>query len=167
MKTKIPKFKGTELKKKLQEALGAIDEIMQERDEAVETMERIRKWDLQPHARKKGKLPAPRIEFEHIPSSDGWATSWCAYWLVIPLGEYDIRREKDNKKPYQEWYVPMGETKTTGRDGPPVYNGEVSTPFRNNAHAQFDREALGLKDDLPIYAVCGEESTLIEEKASK
>ncbi len=165
MKTKIPKFKASALKKKLRESMGAINEIIAERDEAIETMERIRKWDLLPHGRKKGKLPSPRIQFEHIPSTDGWATSWCAYWLVLPLNEFDIRREENDKKPYDEWFIPVGETKTSGRNNLPVYGGVVQTPYRNGAHAHFDREALGLKESLPIYATCGDEFTLIEEKA--
>lgn len=161
-KTKIPKFKASPLKKKLQESLGAIDEIIAERDYAVEMMERYRTWDLRPHGRKKCGLPAPRIQFEHIPSTEGWSPSWCAYWLVLPLNEFDIRREEDDNKPYDEWFIPMGETKSTGRSQAPVYNGVVDTPFRNGAHARFDRESLGVK--LPIYATCETFSTLIEEK---
>ncbi len=164
MKTGTTKIKPSTLQKRLLATMGAIDEIVAERDYAVEMAERLRKWEERPHGRKKGTLPSPRIQFEHVPSTDGWHTSWCMYWIVLPLDEYDIRREYDEKKPFDEWFIPVGETKSTGgRDEPPIYNGEVHSPFRDGAHAHFDCKALGV--DLPIYAVCGDVATLLEKPA--
>jgi hypothetical protein len=125
--------------------------LVQERNEAVREAEMVRVRTIRPHGRKRTKRPLPRIEFEHFPDPD-WETSKCIYWLVIPLREHDIRCEKGDKKPYKEWYIPVGHTRTqSSRGEPPIYDGKVSTPFRDGAHAHFDREAIGLPN-LPIWA---------------
>lgn len=162
MKTNTPKFKPSPLQKKLLSAIGGIEEIISERDQAVEAMERLRKWEERPHGRRKSEMPSPRIQFEYVPSTEGWSTHWVMYWLVLPLSEYDIRREKDDEKPYDEWFIPVGETKISGgrNEDPPIYAGKASTPFRDGAHANFDMESLGLV--LPVYATCEKVVTLIE-----
>jgi hypothetical protein len=166
-KTKIP---STRLSKSVQPFIKAIDfvrEIISERDEAIEKMERMKRWDLRPHSRKRSSLPCPRIEFEHVPSEQGWDTRWCMYWLVLELGHADIRAEGDNGKlgVLLERYIPMGETQSSGSDRRPVWNGEVEAPFRDGAHAHWDRIALGLPN-LPTYARCEEDVTLLNTEAS-
>lgn len=166
MKTKVP---NTNLSKAVQPFIKAMDfvqEIIAERDEAISAMERMKKWDERPHSRKRSKLPCPRIEFEWVPSQQQeWATRWCMYWLVLELGHTDIRAEgKDGKLgALRERYIPMGETQSTGSDKRPVWDGRVDTPFRDGAHAHWDRLALGLSN-LPVYARCGEDLTLIERE---
>ena len=165
MKTKIPE---ENLSKKVQpflKAMNFVQSIISERDEAIAKMERLKKWDERPHSRKATGLPCPRIEFEHVPSEKGWGVRWCMYWLVLELKEVDIRAENDEGKMgvFRERYIPMGETKSEGGgDGQPVWNGKVETPFRDGQHAHWDRLALGLPN-LPIYARCGDDVTLIEK----
>lgn len=167
-KTKVP---NSRLSKSIQPFIKAMDfvqEIISERDEAIDKMERMKKWELRPHSRKRSGLPCPRLEFEHVPSERGWGTRWCMYWLVLELGPSDVRAEDEDGKlgVYRERYIPMGETKSTGGDRRPVWNGEVNTPFRDGAHAHWDRIALGLPD-LPTYARCEEDVTLIEQAEAK
>ena len=137
---------------------SAVIELANEHDEAVQKAEWYRTHSARPHGREKANRPAPRLEFEHVPDPD-WYRTTCFYWMVIPLKDSDIRRERDGKAVFQEWYVPLGSTTMTGGRGePPIYEGKVNTPFRDGAHAHFDREALGLPS-LPIWAVCGDVAT--------
>lgn len=139
---------------------SSIMALVNERDEAVQNAEFVREHTVRPHGRKRSGRSLPRIEFEHVPDPD-WEFSKCFYWLVIPLQESDIRREKGGKKPYKEWYIPVGQTRTqSSRAEPPIYAGSVSTPFRDGAHAHFDREALGLPN-LPIWATAAGVATEI------
>lgn len=76
--------------------------------------------------------------------------------MLFPLGEYDIRRTDAEGNEYRsEFKVELGRTKVTGgRDTPPIWeDGTVEMPFRDGAHAKFDKRALG--DHIPIVAVCG------------
>lgn len=161
VKTTIPSRRHGPLQKKLLEAIDGIKTLVEERNEAIEAMEKARQWDERPHARASCGLPAPRIQFEHVPSVDGWGVSWCIYWMVLPLRPHDIRREgEDGVAVYDEWFVPMGQTMKRGASQPPVHNGKVQTPFRDGAHARFDMETLGVV--IPIYATCQGVNTLIE-----
>ena len=165
-KTTIPKAQLPKECQPFLKAMSFVQDIISQRDEAIEKMQRWSKWEQRPNSRKKSKLPSPRMEFEYVPSTDGWGTHWCIYWLVLPLSEWDVRSENDEGKMgvFRGRYIPMGETKISGgRDEPPVYNGEVRTPFRDGAHATMDCEALGLPN-LPVYARCEELTTLIEYK---
>jgi len=170
MKTKIPE---STLPKKIQpfiEAMDFVQSIISERAEAISKMERMKRWDERPHSRKATGLPCPRIEFEHVPSEHGWSVRWCMYWLVLELKESDIRAEDDEGKlgVFRERYIPMGETRSEGgSDRRPVRgNGDVETPFRDGSHAQWDSLALGLPN-LPIYARCEDDVTLIEREKAK
>lgn len=89
---------------------------------------------------------------------------WCMYWLVLELKPEDIRAEGEDGTlgVSRERYIPMGETQSSGSDRRPVWDGKVSTPFRDGAHARWDAISLGLPD-LPIYARCGDDVTLIEK----
>lgn len=148
----------------IQKITHALNELIHERDEAIQSCERYRRWGDKPHGRTASGRPAPRLEFEHVGDPD-WSNAVCYYWLVLPLREHDIRRELDDKKPYSEWYVPMGKTTRRGGspDRAPVWDGKVETPFRDGAHAGFDREALGLPE-LPVWAVCGVEASEVMMK---
>ena len=170
MKTEIPSQKMSKAVQPFLKAMDFVQSIISERDEAIAKMERLKKWDERPHSRKATGLPCPRIEFEHVPSENGWGVRWCMYWLVIELKEADIRAENDEGKMgvFRERYIPMGETKSEGgSDRRPVWgNGEVETPFRDGAHAHWDSLALGLPN-LPIYARCEDDVTLIEREKAK
>jgi hypothetical protein len=102
--------------------------------------------------------PCPRFEFlwERIEEADfNWR---CVYSLVIPLGEFDIRRTDAKNNP-TEMKLEIGKTRTRIGRGFPVCNGEVETPFRDGVHAQWDCDALG--GHIPIVAVCGDEWRLV------
>jgi hypothetical protein len=108
------------------------------------------------------KLPAPRLELKWKQATKGyWYNRVCIYSLILPLTKYDIRREgKNGKRVRSTIALEIGRTNVQGgRNEPPIYNGKVSTPFRDGAHAQWDSESLG---NIPIYAVCGKDVTKIE-----
>lgn len=165
-KTKMSNVRLSKAVQPFIKAMDFVQEIISERDEAITKMERMKKWELRPHSRKRSGLPCPRLEFEHVSSEQGWGTRWCMYWLVLELNHADIRAEGENGKlgVLLERYIPMGETQSTGSDKRPVWNGKVETPFRDGAHAHWDRIALGLPC-LPTYARCEEDVTLIEREA--
>jgi hypothetical protein len=169
LKTRLPKERLSKAVQPFIKAMDFVQEIISERDEAIAKMERMKKWELRPHSRKRSRLPCPRLEFEWVPSEQqGWATKWCMYWLVLELCHADIRAEGEDGKlgVVRERYIPMGETQSTGGDKRPVWNGKVDTPFRDGARAHWDRIALGLPD-MPTYARCEEDVTLIEREEAK
>jgi hypothetical protein len=106
----------------------------------------------------KNKLPCPRFEF--LWEKDGnnsWRNRTCTYYLVIPLSEFDIRREDcDGNKVREELKIEVGKTTVEGGSGrAPIYeDGTVETPFRDGAHARWDKKSLGV--NFPIIAVCGD-----------
>lgn len=98
------------------------------------------------------QLPAPRMEFQWKNISGDWQQAECAYGIVIPLREYDIRRTKEQGMTGPaEIFVEISTIERTGSGRPPIWGGVVETPFRDGAHAQWDSAALG---GLPIYAKC-------------
>lgn len=102
-------------------------------------------------------IPCPRLEFRWVMHGISWRERECIYSLVLPLREFDIRREnEDGEAVYSEKTIEIGRTEVRGyRDGPPIFeDGTVETPFRDGAHARLDNEALG--GQLPIVAVCGD-----------
>ncbi|MCR8922691.1 hypothetical protein NO559_07910 [Dasania sp. GY-MA-18] len=108
-------------------------------------------------------MPCPRLELEWIKTGADWRKRECVYSLVLPLGEYDIRREsKDGEKARNETKAELGRTAVTGGNGqPPIWeDGKVETPFRDGAHSKFDAEALG--GHIPRVAVCGDVFTILE-----
>lgn len=148
-KTKISAAKLSKAVAPFIKAMDFVHAIISERDEAIAKMERMSKWDLRPHSRKQSALPCPRIEFEHVPSEEGWGTRWCMYWLVLELKEADIRAENNDGKMgvFRERYIPMGEScTTTGSTKRPVWEGKVETPFRNGAHAHWEAPYRGYQE---------------------
>jgi len=98
-------------------------------------------------------LPSPRLEFRWTNES-GDAVNWvCAYSIVIPLAEHDIRRGEDDER--TEIILQIASTKVTmGRPRLPLIEGCVETPFRDGCHAKWDKAALG--GTLPVVAICGD-----------
>lgn len=108
-------------------------------------------------------IPCPRLEFEWIKTGETWRERECIYSLVLPLGEYDIRREDgEGNKVRSETKAELGRTRVTGGKGtPPIWDdGIVESPFRDGAHAKFDNDALG--GHLPIVSVCGDAFSIRE-----
>jgi len=107
-------------------------------------------------------IPCPRLEFRWTKTGEDWLKRICTYSLVIPLSKYDMRREdEDGIRVSEEFALEIGSTQVDGGDGSvPIDNGEVDTPFRDGAHARWDRKALG--GHIPIVAVCGNEWSLVE-----
>ena len=96
--------------------------------------------------------------------NDSWTNRICSYYLVLPLDKYDCRGNdsEGNCGSYDEWKVLIGETGVKGGKGAePVWeDGKVEVPFRDSSHMQWDNKSLGGK--LPMYAVCGDKSSIIE-----
>lgn len=106
---------------------------------------------------EKMTKPCPRLEFYWVRTGKTWYNRECIYSLVLPLGGHDTRRQDENGRCIRtELKLEIGSTYVSGGDGnPPIdANGLVDTPFRDGAHAKWDREAIGA--DLPIVAVCGD-----------
>jgi hypothetical protein len=100
-------------------------------------------------------LPCPRLELRWEPlTGDSEGHNWkCTYSLVIPLAEDDIRSSWVEGNP-REQALEIHVTRVgASSDYSPVFNGEVSTPYRDGVHAQWDCKALG--GHLPIVAVYG------------
>lgn len=108
-------------------------------------------------------MPAPRLELRWedieggVETQTGFYTCRCVYSLVLKLGKYDIRaeREGDNGEPLPnltERKITMGNTHSTG-EAAKRYDARadaINAPFHDGAHAQWDRGQLG---DLPVYVV--------------
>lgn len=110
-----------------------------------------------------GKLPAPRLQLRWEATGDDQRYEWqCHYELVLPLGEYDIRREvyredsdDDEEVGYvDELVVAMNTPTLRGGNHTPCTSmqGEryYDAPYRDGAHASWDAAVLG---NLPIYVV--------------
>jgi hypothetical protein len=105
-------------------------------------------------------MPCPRLEFRWHKTGDTWYSRECSYSLVLPLGELDIRHTDAEGNP-TELTLEIGRTFASGGKGePPVFDGKVDTPFRDFAHAMWDRKALG--NHLPVVAVCGDAANLVD-----
>ena len=116
-------------------------------------------------------LPAPRLQLRWSPyepqngDNAAFGFNWaCYYELVLPLGEYDQRREIYEDGEFvgerQELVLPFPGFTRTGRSRAPCADdsGLVSeTPFRDGAHAQWDSVALG---GLPIFVIAPDGTAL-------
>lgn len=108
------------------------------------------------------KLPAPRLQLRWEPyeGESHFGANWaCHYELVMPLGEFDIRREIYNDDGEQiadreELVVSFKGPTLRGATTVPCYgnSGELhaDAPYRDGAHANWDAAALG---GLPIFVV--------------
>lgn len=120
--------------------------------------ERLDSWmkDIPP------SLPAPRFEFNWRKIDD--YNFECDYSLVIPLGKYDVRREKNDEMYYEEdeRKVTINTTTiNTGAEDYPYFGGDLDTPFRDGAHVQWDKKNMNV--DYPIYIVYGNDYKLFKE----
>jgi hypothetical protein len=106
-------------------------------------------------------LPAPRLQLRWAARDQDSQYQWeCHYELVLPLGEYDIRREQydddgDELPSISELVVPIKPPTRRGSSSasmPCVHKGAhfYDTPFRDGAHAQWDAKALG---NIPIFVI--------------
>jgi hypothetical protein len=111
---------------------------------------------------KETKLPSPRLELRWIKTGKDWTKSECVYSLVIPLDELDVRRTDVQGNPTEK-FLEIGRTKRDcNNDTSPILcDGSVDTPFRDGAHAQWDKKALG--GQLPIVAICGDTWSFVKD----
>lgn len=89
-------------------------------------------------------IPSPRLEFLWEKQDDGRFT--CRYSLVIPLRDYDIRREDENGDYFRsEISIPISTTMVDTNNPlfPIQRDGIIDTPYRDTTHARWDKEALG------------------------
>lgn len=88
-----------------------------------------------------------------VPGDQTWL---CHYELVLPLSRWDIRREtgKDGFPETDQLVIAIKPPTVRSSQGKPCQrpNGEeyADTPFRDGAHARWDRELLG---NLDVYVV--------------
>lgn len=106
------------------------------------------------------KCPRLELRWDKVDGND----KECAYNLVIPLTEYDIRREdSDGKKVRDCLTVEMGRTQSSG-GSPVIFDGDknnppfIRTPFRDGAHIRWDGKVL----NLPIYVVFEDKAQELE-----
>ncbi|MFM0495633.1 hypothetical protein [Paraburkholderia caledonica] len=108
----------------------------------------------------KDKLPAPRLQLRWAASDLRSGYQWeCHYELVLPLGEYDIRREQYDDEGNEvgkidELIVPMKQPSLRGGSGTPCTAGDGSrycdSPYRDGAHALWDAKILG---NPPVFVI--------------
>lgn len=110
---------------------------------------------------KTNELPAPRLQLRWAASERDSRYQWeCHYELVLPLGEYDIRREQydesgDPLPDISELVVAMKEPSLRGSIATPctvLATGKriYDDPYRDGSHALWDSKLLG---NLPIFVI--------------
>ena len=92
-----------------------------------------------------GALPAPRLQFRWVPCEKPGFDWTCVYELVLPLREYDIRREREDGD-VAELALEIAKTNVGTLNKCPN-----DSPYRDGAHARWDNEALG--GHLPIIVI--------------
>jgi hypothetical protein len=122
----------------------------------------------------ESEMPAPRLELRWIdlekPHVDHYEyTVECVYSLVLPLGEFDIRRERVADDGTELPDAPthsaeLGRTRSTGNSTKRYWEKEdaIDTPYRDGAHAHWDAKHLG---NLPIYAVAAGRAMLVAPRS--
>lgn len=121
----------------------------------------------------ESEMPVPRLELRWIdlekPHVDHHEyTVECVYSLVLPLGEYDIRRERctpdGTELPKVDTLsVELGRTRATGNAAKRYWpkDDAIDTPYRDGAHAFWDSKHLG---GLPVYAVVAGRAMLAQSR---
>jgi len=110
------------------------------------------------------EMPAPRLELRWIKTGETWSQRDCAYNLVLPLRDIDIRREDDNGEIVRNTLtLEIGRTRVKGGFKylfqPNEEDGyQIGTPYRDCAHAMWDSNALC---GIPVYAVFEEHAMLV------
>lgn len=142
---------------RLAEQLDEKDQRIEELEEELQKLKDESEWDWKWARHKTLKenqdnLPVPRLEMRwHKESDDGYLTRW-DYKLIYrhTLGHLVA--------------VPIGQTKSQGGNGtPPIYNGEISTPFRDGVHICQDSGHLG----IPAFCVVGNKIARLMMKDGK
>ena len=111
-------------------------------------------------------LPAPRLElrWRALTSAEaklhGDGGSICDYDLVLPLSDIDLRVPTKGPKVLR---VNIGQTISSGSVADRLGKDRISVPFRDGAHAMWDRVHVG---NPPVYAVVGNKAQLQEENRS-
>lgn len=108
-------------------------------------------------------LPAPRLQLR-------WSSPHlCHYELVIPLGKYDVRRERGNGDTRSCFMaIPLNSTRVGGGNDimfelAPDGTARVRMPYRDGMHIRWDAHTL----KLPAYAIWGDHVTPIEPLAPR
>lgn len=101
-------------------------------------------------------LPAPRLQLRWECHGD-----ICHYELILPLQEYDIRREEADVKRSRLMAVPLGLTRIYPCRIPLALSGGLDRPLRDGKHIEWDAKALG----LPAYVIWGDKAESITRKA--
>lgn len=116
---------------------------------------------------KASQLPCPRLELrwdvEDAPPPDGYPTGTkaCRYLLVVPLGQWDIRREDEDGNQVRETSeTELGCTVRGGGNPQMVWpeSNSIDTPYRAHSHARWDSHLL----KIPAYATAGGYAMFIE-----
>lgn len=110
----------------------------------------------------KEKQKFPCIQFRWV-KGDGsdFCRDWeCHYEIVIPLREFDIRREDKDGNIVRENLVIYNSVTYSGAKIPCIYENEYffDTPYRDGAHSHWDNQYL----NFPIYAIAPD-GTVIEK----
>lgn len=124
--------------------------------------------NTKPPLLKASELPMPRLELrwdaDDAEPPEGYpaGTRACRYLLVIPLDQWDIRREDEDGKQVRNSFEK--ELRCTVRSGggamPLIWPGtnSIDTPYRDNAHIRWDSHVL----KIPAYVTAGEHAMAIE-----
>lgn len=116
---------------------------------------------------KSNELPAPRLELrwdaDDAPPPEGYpvGTRACRYLIVLPLGQWDIRREDEHCNQVRDTLEKeLGCTIRSLGNPQLVWHdpNTVDTPYRDGRHAAWDSATL----KIPAYAVAGDYAMIIE-----
>lgn len=134
------------------------------------------------NAQPSPALPAPRLQLRWL-VNDGerqfnWRpedTEWkCEYELVLPLQEYDVRREIYDEDGEQvgersELVVALKGATIRGGGTEPCWDRHAfkwyaDTPFRDGVHASLDAAVLG---GLPVYVIAVDGRAILVEEPTE
>ena len=88
---------------------------------------------------------------------DGWL---CHYELVLPLDEFDVRREDEEGNDVRDSLViPIKGPSCRWGERSPCENGEFDAPYRDGAHSGWDSQRLG---GIPIFVIAPDGTKISE-----
>jgi hypothetical protein len=122
---------------------------------------------------KTSELPLPRLELrwdaDDAPPPDGYPAGAraCRYLIVLPLDQWDIRREDENCEQVRSTFeTEMRCTVRSGGGNQPLVwleSNSVDTPYRDRAHIVWDSHVL----NLPAYVTAGEHAMFLDPVAPR
>jgi hypothetical protein len=132
-------------------ATERLEALLDEKDEQIEELEKQlqelqdaseRDWEWARHKTLKenpDNLPVPRLEIRWFKvSDDGYLQRWDYNLIYKHVCGHLVS-------------IPLGQTNTQGGNGePPIYNGEIRTPFRDGVHICNEAEQF----NMPAFAIC-------------